>query len=181
MTKENVYQKWPSWIPPFLVKAGQFFVHHSDLCTTMPYSFCTNGLIYNSPTLGPSLYGEPTVYSNIYQLMNINISSTNMSNKISRAGKSIACWPFTYCLKKSLSFLQEEKKMFKKKSLLFLQIKNKILDPKNNFFLCHVLLFTRRKNIFLNHSNKRYFIGTKKPPYSCDDSRHKNENILQRK
>jgi len=50
-----------------------------------------------------SLYVEPTLYINIYQLMNLNISSKeNMSNKIPLAGKSIASWPFTYSLKKIL-------------------------------------------------------------------------------
>jgi len=97
----------------FLVKASQFFVQHSDLCTTMPYSFSTNGVIYNSPIMGPSLYGEPMVYINIYQLINNNISSKNMSNKVP------PCWEVISLLKFHLLLQKKSPCDFYKKIFLF--------------------------------------------------------------
>jgi len=57
----------------------------------------------------------------------------------------------------------------KKFSLLFSQEKE-----FNSFSLCHfhkeknkilLVIYTRRKTIFLNLSNRRYFSGSKKPPW----------------
>jgi len=136
-----------------MVKAGQCFVKHSDVCTNkpIPYRFSTNRVIF--PHAGIPLYGEPMVYSNIYQLMNINISSKKMmSIKIPLCWEGNSWLAFHILLQEKIyldslfspgSFHKEKKRLHTFFSPCHFH-KEKI-NGLNNFFFSFGT-FTRRKN-----------------------------------
>jgi len=104
------------------------------------------------------------VYNNIYQLMNINISSKNMSNKIPLSWEVNSWLAFHLLLQKNIFllviFTRRNRIIFKKYfSPCHVQKEKKI--QKKIFFLWDVY---KQKNNCLNLSNKRYFSGTKKTP-----------------
>jgi len=72
--------------------------------------------------------------------------------------------PTTKKLFFSFLFFQEEKYIFFKLFSPRHLFKGKKLFSKTFFLL---KFFARRKLICLNLSNKRYFSGSKKPPYLC--------------
>jgi len=118
--------------------------------------------------------------------MNINISSKNMSNKITPCWEVNSLLAFPSLLQKIifiLVILQEEQLFFQKNNCTSCENLLVIFTKRNftksspchfykEFFFDQIIYFSlscshfhKEKIIFFNLSNKRFFSGTKKQPY----------------